>query len=73
MGRFSDFHQRSIQDRDAFWAEQAQQIEWHKAPQEICDYSNPPFAKWFNVGETFFQFFAWNRARIFVWQVDICR
>ena len=52
MGQFSDFHQRSIQDRDAFWAEQAQQIEWHKAPQEICDYSNPPFAKWFKGGET---------------------
>ena len=52
MGQFADFHKRSIQDRDAFWAEQAQQIEWHKAPQEICDYSNPPFAKWFKGGET---------------------
>jgi len=52
MGQFSEFHKRSIQDRDAFWAEQAQQIEWHKTPQEICDYSNPPFAKWFKGGET---------------------
>ena len=52
MVHYADFHKRSIQDRDAFWAEQAQQIEWHKAPQEICDYSNPPFAKWFKGGET---------------------
>jgi len=52
MVQYADFHQRSIQQRDAFWAEQAQHIEWHKAPQEICDYSNPPFAKWFRGGET---------------------
>ncbi len=44
MVQYADFHKRSIQDRDAFWAEQAQHIEWHKAPQEICDYSHPPFA-----------------------------
>jgi len=52
MVQYADFHQRSIQDRDDFWAEQAQHIEWHKAPQEICDYSIPPFAKWFKGGET---------------------
>ena len=51
MGHYADFHKRSIQDRDAFWAEQAMQIEWHKPPQEICDYSNPPFAKWFVDGK----------------------
>ena len=52
MGQFAEFHKRSIQDRDAFWAEQAKQIAWHKPPQEICDYSNPPFAKWFQGGLT---------------------
>ena len=52
MGQYADFHQRSIQERESFWAEQAKQIEWHKAPTEICDYSNPPFAKWFKGGET---------------------
>lgn len=52
MVQYADFHQRSILQRDAFWAEQAQHIEWHKAPQEICDYSNPPFVKWFRGGET---------------------
>ncbi len=52
MGQYADFHKRSILDRDAFWADQAQLIDWHKPPQEICDYSNPPFAKWFKGGET---------------------
>ena len=52
MVQYADFHKRSIQDRDAFWAEQARHIEWHKAPQEICDYSHPPFAKWFKGAET---------------------
>ena len=52
MGLYADFHQRSIQNREAFWADQAKMIEWHKAPQEICDYSNPPFVQWFKGGET---------------------
>jgi len=52
MGLYADFHQRSIQNREAFWADQAKMIEWHKSPQEICDYSNPPFVQWFKGGET---------------------
>ena len=47
MTSYADFHRRSIEDRDGFWAEQAQRIEWHTPPTQICDYSNPPFAKWF--------------------------
>jgi propionyl-CoA synthetase len=52
MGAFDDFHRRSIQDRDAFWAEQAQLIDWKDAPRQVCDYSNPPFARWFVGGTT---------------------
>jgi propionyl-CoA synthetase len=52
MGNFAEFHQRSINDRDAFWAEQAKLVDWKVQPQQICDYSNPPFAKWFVGGET---------------------
>ena len=29
MTRYADFHRRSIDDRDAFWAEQAELIDWH--------------------------------------------
>jgi propionyl-CoA synthetase len=52
MGNFAEFHQRSINDRDAFWAEQAKLVDWKVQPQQICDYSNPPFAKWFVGGQT---------------------
>jgi propionyl-CoA synthetase len=52
MTRFADFHQRSIKDRDGFWAEQAALIDWHKPFHQVCDYTNPPFAKWFAGGQT---------------------
>ena len=52
MTAYADFHRRSIEDRDAFWAEQAQLIDWQTPPQQICDYANPPFAKWFVGGTT---------------------
>jgi propionyl-CoA synthetase len=52
MTRFADFYRRSIHDRDAFWAEQARLIDWKQPPQTICDYSRPPFARWFAGGTT---------------------
>ena len=52
VATYADFHQRSMTDRDAFWAEQAELIEWQKAPEVICDWSKPPFAHWFVGGTT---------------------
>ena len=52
MPHYADFHRRSIDERDAFWAEQARLIDWQTPPQQVCDYSNPPFAKWFVGGTT---------------------
>ncbi len=52
MTAYADFHRRSIQDRDGFWSEQAQLVDWKSAPQQVCDYSNPPFARWFVGGTT---------------------
>ena len=49
---YADFHRRSIEDRDAFWAEQAALIDWKQQPQQICNYDKPPFAKWFVGGTT---------------------
>jgi len=49
---YAEFHRRSLQDRDAFWSEQAALIEWQTPPQQVCDYSNPPFARWFVGGTT---------------------
>jgi propionyl-CoA synthetase len=52
MTTYKEFHGRSINDRDAFWAEQARLIDWHTPPQRTLDYSRPPFAKWFVGGTT---------------------
>ncbi len=49
---FDAFYRRSIEDRDAFWREQAQAIEWQTQPTTICDVSRPPFATWFEGGKT---------------------
>lgn len=50
--RYQDFHRRSIEQPEAFWAEQAQAIHWHKPPQAILEYDRPPFRRWFAGGET---------------------
>ena len=52
MTRYADFHQRSLTDRDGFWTEQAALIDWHKPFDQVCDHSNPPFARWFVGGQT---------------------
>ena len=46
------FHRRSIEDRDGFWREQAQGVDWHRPFDQVLDYSQPPFARWFVGGET---------------------
>jgi propionyl-CoA synthetase len=52
MGLYSEFYRRSVEDAEAFWAEQAQLIDWHTPPQQTLDASNPPFANWFVGGTT---------------------
>lgn len=47
---YSAFHNRSITDRDAFWAEQAQWVDWHRPFDRVCNHDNPPFARWFEGG-----------------------
>ena len=52
MSNYADFFRRSIEDRDAFWGEQAQLVDWKKPYDAVCNYDNPPFAKWFEGGLT---------------------
>jgi propionyl-CoA synthetase len=52
MSTYAEFYRRSIDDRDAFWAEQARLIDWKQAPRTICDNSKPPFTRWFAGGTT---------------------
>ena len=49
---YADFHRRSLEDRDAFWAEQARLIDWQTPFTQVCDYSNTPFARWVVGGTT---------------------
>ena len=59
MGAYADFHRRSIEDREAFWTEEAQRIHWHRPFDQVLDYSKPPFAKWFVGGQNI-----WGRGDI---------
>ncbi|MCK0505556.1 propionate--CoA ligase [Aromatoleum anaerobium] len=52
MTTYKEFHRRSIDSRDEFWAEEAQLIDWNKPAGQVCDFSQPPFVKWFKGGET---------------------
>ena len=52
MASYSDFYRRSVDDAEAFWAEQAKLIEWQTPPRQILDASRPPFANWFVGGTT---------------------
>src|SRR5687768_9849525 len=49
---YADFYRRSIEQRDSFWTEQSALIHWQRPFQQVCDYSNPPFARWFVGGLT---------------------
>ena len=52
MSNYAEFYRQSINQPDAFWAEQAGLIEWHKPFDRVCNYDNPPFARWFEGGLT---------------------
>jgi len=52
MGAYKEFYKRSIEQREAFWAEQARLVDWHKPFERVLDYSRPPFARWFVGGQT---------------------
>ena len=52
MGAYTDFHRRSIADRESFWTDEARRIHWHRPFSQVLDYSKPPFAKWFVGGQT---------------------
>ena len=42
----------SLGNAEEFWTRQAQRIDWVTPFHQVCDYSKPPFAKWFVGGET---------------------
>jgi propionyl-CoA synthetase len=52
MTTYREFHARSINDPEGFWAEQAKLIDWHRPFDRVLDYARPPFRAWFAGGET---------------------
>jgi acetyl-CoA synthetase len=44
-------YDEAASDRLGFWARQAERLSWAKPWDEVLDWSNPPFAKWFVGGE----------------------
>ncbi len=49
---YEAFHRRSLEDREGFWADEAEAIHWHRPAARVLEYSRPPFARWFVGGET---------------------
>ena len=49
---YARFHHRSLDERDAFWAEQARLIDWEHPFETVCDDKQPPFVRWFAGGRT---------------------
>ncbi|WP_030440751.1 acetate--CoA ligase [Actinoplanes subtropicus] len=47
----ADAYEEAAADRLAYWAEQAERLSWAKKWDQVLDWSNPPFAKWFIGGE----------------------
>jgi len=46
-----ELYDQATKDRLGFWADKARELHWHKPFTKTLDYSNPPFAKWFEDGE----------------------
>jgi acetyl-CoA synthetase len=47
----ADLYGQAAKDRLGFWADKARELHWHKPFTKTLDYSNAPFAKWFEDGE----------------------
>ncbi len=43
----AEAYERAAQDREAFWAEQAERLDWAQKWDRVLDWDDAPFAKWF--------------------------
>ncbi len=49
---YESVYKHSIENREKFWAEQAEHLHWFKKWDKVLDATNPPFYKWFTGGKT---------------------
>jgi acetyl-CoA synthetase len=47
----AEAYDRAKADRLAFWAEQADRLSWEQRWDQVLDWDNPPFAKWYVGGK----------------------
>ncbi len=50
MGAYRAAYDRSIEDPEGFWAEQAGLVDWWRFPRVVLDRSDAPFYRWFPDG-----------------------
>ncbi|MFZ4581287.1 MAG: acetate--CoA ligase [Paludibacter sp.] len=58
---YDALYQYSIENREKFWAEQAEKLSWFKKWDKVLEDSNPPFYKWFSGAKTNIVFNAIDR------------
>ena len=52
LEQYEAMYRRSVEDTDAFWAEQAQRLDWFRAPTRIAEWSYDPVdIKWYADGQ----------------------
>ncbi|WP_410576570.1 acetate--CoA ligase [Amycolatopsis sp. lyj-108] len=47
----ADFYAEADADREAFWAKQAERLQWETKWSQVLDWTNAPVAKWFVGGK----------------------
>jgi propionyl-CoA synthetase len=52
MSRYEEFYRHSIEQPEAFWAEQGALIDWQEPWSQVLDQSRLPFTRWFCDGRT---------------------
>ena len=52
QGKYKQVYDSSINNKENFWKEVAENIFWYKKPSKILNSSNPPFYKWYEDGVT---------------------
>ena len=57
--QYEDFYRRSIEQPEAYWAEEAQRIHWDKPFTRTLDYSRAPFARWSSMAPPIFATTRW--------------
>ncbi|MCH8838877.1 MAG: acetate--CoA ligase [Candidatus Marinimicrobia bacterium] len=49
---YDKLYRRSIEDREGFWAEQAELLDWYQKWDQVLDDSQAPFYRWFTGAKT---------------------